>query len=120
MSIPTQITPLAAGTVDYYNLSGGYLDWVAALNNNSALLAEPLTTYGQTTLTAIFNQYPTTAAMQAYVQSVAFSGVEPSTLGSANQVLALDGTATAIVGITDAQLINKIITDIQLQILIYS
>ena len=57
--------------------------------------------------------------MEAYVQSVALTGADPTLIGSANQVVAINATGNGFAGVSNSELFDRLKSDIKKAILIY-
>ncbi len=71
------------------------------------------------TLANTFSLYPTTSAMQQYVQGVAFAGVSPSEIGENGEVIAINSLGTGFEGVTNELLYQRIETAVKKAILIF-
>ena len=77
------------------------------------------TASGESTLANTFSLYPTTSAMQQYVQGVAFAGVSPSEIGENGEVIAINSLGTSFEGVTNELLYQRIETAVKKAILIF-
>lgn len=107
MPIPVILTEMKAGSTPWYNSSGNvasYLGIVRELNSSIGQLTGVLTGYGTTTLLSTFQLHPTTIQMHEYVQGIAFTGVNPSEIGSPNDILCLTPDGNSFTGKTFTQI----------------
>ena len=100
MALPQQVTVLSAGSTTWYM---NYNEWMTALNLDSSNISTVLTNYAKADLNGVFGLFSTTLQMQnyvsAYVQGVAIAGVDVAQIGSANEVVSINGAGTGLEGI---------------------
>lgn len=79
------------------------------------------TAYEQANLNASLTQLGTNlnTQMEEYVQSVALTGVDPTEIGSANQVVAINATGNGFAGVSNSVMFDRLKSDIKKAILIY-
>lgn len=101
MTVPNQLTALNAGTTPWYGVSGvqgTYLGIINQLNNTIGQITGALNEYGQVSLTQVYQLHPTIIQMQSYVQSVAMTGVDPSEIGTENQIVTISPGGNGFLG----------------------
>ena len=98
-----------------------YYAYVDAVEAYATQIDTVNTAYGQTNLSASLTQLGTNlnTQMEEYVQSVALTGVDPTEIGSANQVVAINATGNGFEGVSNSVLFNGLKDDIKKAILIY-
>ncbi len=100
--IPVELTALKSGESPWFYDDGTkatYMALVTQLNNNTAQTTGVLNNYGTTSMLDTFALFPTTENMHQYVQSVAMTGVDPSEIGSANDLVTINSGVNGFVGI---------------------
>ncbi len=98
-----------------------YYAYVDAVEAYATQIDTVNTAYGQTNLSASLTQLGTNlnTQMEEYVQSVALTGVDPTEIGSANQVVAINATGNGFAGVSNSDMFDRLKSDIKKAILIY-
>jgi hypothetical protein len=91
----TTIAVLEEGTEPWYQ---NYVDIVNEINNHTTELTQARA--GELSLDARLDGIPTVTQMQEYVQSVAMTGVDPSEIGTPDQIVTINATMNGFVGKT--------------------
>lgn len=98
-----------------------YYAYVDAVEGYATQIDNVNSAYGVASLNASLSELSTNlnTQMEAYVQSVAMTGVDPSEIGDANQVVAINATGNGFEGVSNSVLFNRLKDDIKKAILIY-
>jgi hypothetical protein len=109
MTIPSVLTALESGETPWFYVDGTkatYMAIVNELNNNTGQITGVLSNYGTGTILDTFALFPTIETMHQYVQSVAMTGVDPTQIGSANDLVVINNTGDGFLGISQNTFLN--------------